>query len=314
MIKLERLCAYEKIVVWGCGKMFVNKYPQLLIQIDYVVDSDKEKQGKEVFGIKIAAPEVLLSEDTKTTAVIICSVYEQEIKQQLETMGGFDVYTPFMIVPDLFGKNDLALSYALFAEDAIIRGMAKRYQLKINHYIDIGANHPYYGNATALFYVEGATGCLVEPNAKYAPILKKYRAHDVVVQAGISSNENDGKDRLYYEIEGMDTRNTFSKQTAELYKENKFAVKESKLSLISLNKLMEEYGEPVDYISIDVEGLEFEILEGFDFEKYNSVIFWNIEKGDIKVKELLLKNGFELAAETLSNWIFVRNGLAREKV
>lgn len=310
MIKLDQLCYnYNKIVVWGCGKTFSNGYTKML-GIDYLVDSDEEKWGKELLGLKIVSPEVLFSENPKTTAVIICSVYEQEIREQLRAQGGqFDVYVPSMIVPNPFEKKDTnlsyALSYALFAEDAIIQGMVKRYQFEINHYIDIGANHPYWGNATILFYLEGASGCLVEPNEDYVPLLKKYRAWDMVIQAGVSSKENDGKNQTYYEVEGLATRNTFSKQVAENYKEDGFTVKEKMLPLISLERIMEEYGKPVDYINIDVEGLEYEIIKDFDFDKYN-VLFWNIEKGDNKVKDLMLENGYELAAETLSNWIFLK--------
>jgi hypothetical protein len=45
-------------------------------------------------------------------------------------------------------------------------------------------------------------------------------------------------------------------------------------------------------------------LNDFDFDKYPVSIFC-IEKGDERVKNLLLEKGFRQAAETPANWIFI---------
>ena len=74
----------------------------------------------------------------------------------------------------------------------------------------------------------------------------------------------------------------------------------------------EEYGEKVNYISIDTEGLEWEILKEFNFEKYDVEIF-NIEKSGDNVKNLLIEKNYKLVMQTISNWIFVKNGLVDEE-
>lgn len=53
-----------------------------------------------------------------------------------------------------------------------------------------------------------------------------------------------------------------------------------------------------------MEGYEYIILNDFDFARYPVSVFC-IEKGDERVKSLLTENGYQLAAETPSNWIFM---------
>lgn len=88
------------------------------------------------------------------------------LKQIREIRKDIKVYLPFMLEErsDNYFEQVSKKSFALFAEDAIIQGISKRYQIPIKHYIDIGANHPILGNATFAFYLNGAKGFLVEPN------------------------------------------------------------------------------------------------------------------------------------------------------
>lgn len=127
------------------------------------------------------------------------------------------------------------------------------------------------------------------------------------------ADKNDNNTELkYYDIEGLDTRNTFSKDIAEHYMKAGFAVKTNTVKLITLEKLIEEYGEKINYINIDIEGLEYDILKNFNFSKYQIEIF-NIEKGDARVKTLMLLHNYELVSETLSNWIFIKKGLIEKE-
>lgn len=303
---------YNKLIVWGGGKYFNNCFTDDL-KIDYIVDSDKNKQGSRCKGILIREPEKILDEDMGKICIIIFSMYWKDIVAQIVDMGiTADVILPLMVEPNSFFRN-CQNSYALFAEDAIINGISKRYNIAVEHYLDVGANHPVYGNATIMFYLNGSSGCLVEPNSKYISKIKKIRPRDVVYNVGLAGTSNDGKECKYYEIEGLDTRNTFSENVAEYYIQKGFSVHTKLVKLISINSLLEDYGQRVNYISIDVEGLEYEILKDFEFDRYGIEIF-NIEKGDIRSKEVIEQHNYELVAETPSNWIFVIAGRVREVI
>ena len=80
----------------------------------------------------------------------------------------------------------------------------------------------------------------------------------------------------------------------------------------SLNAILEEKIDYIpDYISIDVENYEYNILKDFDFEKYQIKIFC-IEKGNDTVKKLMQEKNYMLYAETSANWIFILKNLEKK--
>jgi len=252
---------YKKIIIWGGGNTFLACSMKEL-PIAYIIDSDKKKQGSVIKGLYVEAPDKLLSEDMEKVCIIILSVFWREIVSQIENMRiTAEVLLPSMIEPNPFYKQnyEYGRSYGLFAEDAIIRGISMRYGIDIKHYIDIGANHPVYGNSTYLFYLDGASGCLVEPNSSFIEKIKINRPRDTVWNLGVGSADNDGLMINYYCIGELNTRNTFSEEVAEYYTKQGYEVCSKPVQVISLNSLMNNFGKKVDYINIDVEGYEYEI-------------------------------------------------------
>lgn len=85
-------------------------------------------------------------------------------------------------------------------------------------------------------------------------------------------------------------------------------VRKYKLKTISLNDLLQKYGAPknIDYLSIDTEGSEFDILNAFNFEKYKfKVITVEILSNKKKIHNLLSLNGYKNIFSNISgfdNW------------
>jgi FkbM family methyltransferase len=76
---------------------------------------------------------------------------------------------------------------------------------------------------------------------------------------------------------------------------------------ISLNDLLKKYNAPrhIDYISIDTEGSEFEILSTFDFNEYTFGVITcehNFTSNREKVNDLLAKNGYKRKCENVSGF------------
>jgi hypothetical protein len=69
------------------------------------------------------------------------------------------------------------------------------------------------------------------------------------------------------------------------------------ISTISLNDLLDKYNAPkeIDYLSIDTEGSEFEILNAFDFSEHKFKIITcehNFTQMRESIYSLLTKNGY----------------------
>ena len=74
---------------------------------------------------------------------------------------------------------------------------------------------------------------------------------------------------------------------------------------ISLNDLLQTHNAPknIDYLSIDTEGTEFEILNAFDFSKYSIKIITvehNFTSKREEIFELLSRNGYNRVFKEIS--------------
>ena len=75
---------------------------------------------------------------------------------------------------------------------------------------------------------------------------------------------------------------------------------------VSLNDLLSQNGAPkrIDFLSLDTEGSELEILETFDFDTWDVrliVVEHNFTEARQKIYDLLTSKGYERRLETLSD-------------
>jgi len=83
--------------------------------------------------------------------------------------------------------------------------------------------------------------------------------------------------------------------------------KEYQVSTISLNDLLIKYNAPkeIDYLSVDTEGSEYEILKNFNFKEYSvKVITVEHNFSDMRneILKLLSKNGYKRVLTSISKW------------
>lgn len=212
-------------------------------------------------------------------------------------------------------------SFAQAGEDRILDFLFGSMGIRKISYIDIGANDPVFCNNTYLFYTRKCRGILVEPDPVFNNVLKKMRPRDTVVEAAISDEA--GQAELY--IFDEPSVNTLSKEEADLrLASGRYKLKSvTKIPLLTIGNIIIKHlqNKTPDLISLDVEGVDYAVLQAFDFEKY-PVPVWIVEtceysENHIKPKvnniiELMTGKGYFVYADTYINTIFVHTKWFRE--
>lgn len=170
------------------------------------------------------------------------------------------------IIRNLLGiKNDTDY-YSQAGEDAIV-SKTFNYVLPIKNgvYVDIGSYHPFRHSNTYILYKAGWRGINIDPRPGSKALFDKYRSKDINIEAGIASANGE---MTYYMLDEKSTMNTFSKENlVELGLFHK--VKRTfDIPVYGLSSLLSKYPEikHIDYLNIDAEGFEMEILKGIDFK------------------------------------------------
>lgn len=202
------------------------------------------------------------------------------------------------------------VSYSQTGEDLIILDLLKVELGKKNiSYMDIGANEPRFLNNTYLMYKNGARGILVEPNIKLCKKLKKYRKKDIVLNCGVAAEHG----KLTYYMMDSDKINSFSKEEIEEYiKLGHELLGQQDIEVFTINEILEKHGR-VDFLSIDVEGLDFEILKALNYKDYGPIVicvetqeYGGGKRNDFdEINQFLFGKGYMIYADTMLNTIYV---------
>jgi FkbM family methyltransferase len=151
-------------------------------------------------------------------------------------------------------------------------------------------------------------GVVAEPLKRFLKKLKSSRK--VKIETDLVYSVSDKK-ILFREV--LNTENSSALfSTINSYTSNDFhsqqrkICKSYKLNTIKLNDLLIKHNSPkiIDYLSIDTEGSEFEILKKVNFKKYKFRVITcehNYSKKQKKIYKLLISNGYKRVLEEISN-------------
>jgi len=201
-------------------------------------------------------------------------------------------------------------SFAQHGEDLIIDKLLN-YKKK-GVYVDIGAYDPTRFSNTKKFYLRGWRGINIDPNITNYQKFVKSRPDDINLNIGVGNSN----DKLTFYNFIPETLSTFSKLTAELQIKEGYLLAETKK--IQVNKLRDvlnklNFSKKIDFISIDTEGFELEVLNGNDWTKFRPVLIC-IESVKHSKKELnnhqgiihkfIINKGYKLAFNNGLNSIY----------
>ena len=186
----------------------------------------------------------------------------------------------------LFKKNKYRkISYSYGSVDLLLEHIFKNQSHGI--YIDVGCQHPVMNNNTYLLYKKGWNGINIDLDKKNIDLFNFYRKRDLNINFAISSRESERELFFYHDKSAI---NTLEKSVANYQKAQ---VKEIKMvKTKTLNSIIEnsKFNDlTIDFISIDVEGHELDVIKGFDLKKYKPKVVI-IEFLDLSLKKLEIKN------------------------
>jgi len=168
--------------------------------------------------------------------------------------------------------------------------------LSMNLVFDIGANS---GQNIDLFKSKFKKVIAFEPNPKlYESLLNYFSDENVIVDNRALSNKEEIKE---FRISNMDVLSTFSEdwinngRFAGHYKWNEFV----EVQTTTLNSIINEFGIP-DYIKIDVEGYEYEVLLSFSMLLENTIISFEWSEEQKEKIESILKHLSDLGYTNFS--------------
>ena len=224
----------------------------------------------------------------------------------------FDIKKIKNFIRNKVGSNSNKI-YSQGGEDIILAEAIG--EKKIGFYIDIGAHHPSRFSNTYMFYKRGWNGINIDPLPGSMKIFDKKRPRDINLEIAISGQR---ETKTYYMFRES-ALNTFSKEVAECREKetNYRVIEQRKIKTFPLVEVLDKHIEKyckIDFMNVDVEGLDLDVLKSNDWEKYPVeyllVESLNLILEDVKKDPtyMYLKNqGYKLIAKTLRTYIFKKS-------
>lgn len=178
-----------------------------------------------------------------------------------------------------FGRG-VHRSYSQSGEDLLVAGLLSGVEKGV--YVDVGAYHPIQYSNTYSLYKKGWSGFVIEPNEQFRSLYRFFRTRDHFLNVGVG--EKSGVADYYMFSDGA--YNTFDAKEADLRKKQNYPkfLGTKNLPVLPLSNVFKENAiDHVDFLSIDVEGLDVMVLESHDWSFFPKVIV--IEDNTLKTEE-----------------------------
>ena len=212
-------------------------------------------------------------------------------------------------------------SYSQEGEDMILKRLFEKQEK--GFYVDVGAHHPKRFSNTYYFYKKGWNGINIDAMPNSMKLFNKIRPRDINIEKPIS----DEKQILTYYAFNEPALNGFSKELSDsrVKEENNYhIIFEKDIETSTLEEVLDinlPRNQEIDFLSIDVEGLDFMVLKSNNFEKYKPKVILieilgsslsDIDNNEISI--LLKKFNYLIYAKAVNTVIFIEKDFLEEKL
>lgn len=185
---------------------------------------------------------------------------------------------------------------------------------KNGFFVDVGAHHPIYLSNTYRFYLRGWHGINIDAMPGSMEVFNRIRPLDINLETPVSDKE----ETLTYYIFNEPALNTFSAEEANrkngsgIYR----IVRTEQLKTSPLGKILDKHlvtDQRIDFLSIDVEGMDLKVLVSNNWEKYRpTLVLIESLNSDCDISEVstdpvnifMKQTGYYLVAKTLNTLIY----------
>jgi FkbM family methyltransferase len=201
-------------------------------------------------------------------------------------------------------------SYSQEGEDIVLERFLEH--RSSGFYVDVGAHHPRKFSNTYRLYLRGWRGLNIDANPGSMRLFQHVRPEDINIEAAVSSAPQE----LTYYIFNEPALNTFKKDLALERVGAAYSIaKEVNITTKPLWQLLDPHvpaNTSIDLLTVDVEGLDFDVLRSNDWTRY-SPEFILVECLDAlslqettsdPVAQLLSEHHYSIVAKTMSTVLF----------
>jgi FkbM family methyltransferase len=205
-------------------------------------------------------------------------------------------------------------SYSQEGEDMILRRIFE--PQRTGFYVDVGAHHPRRFSNTYFFYRRGWSGINLDPMPGSMKGFRRQRPRDINLEIAVGSASR----RSPYFLFNEPALNGFDPEIARLrdaspgrYK----IVQRLELTARPLGAILDEFlpaGTSIDFLNVDVEGLELEVLRSNDWGRYRPRVLLVEAVGSTwsPLHAFLTGHGYVLYAKTVRTLIYLSDPKAAQ--
>lgn len=163
--------------------------------------------------------------------------------------------------------NFAQLTFSQNGEDVMLSNMFSR--SRKGFFIDVGAHHPFRFSNTYLLYRQGWSGINIDALPGTKKLFEQYRPRDITIEMGVS----DVPGSLTYWSFEEPAYNTFEKDLAEERSTTGVSrlIKKTLIQALPLRDILSDYihgSQPIDFLTVDVEGFDLKVLRSNDWNRY----------------------------------------------
>jgi FkbM family methyltransferase len=168
-----------------------------------------------------------------------------------------------------FSSGFIQKSYSQEGEDMILRRIFQNQ--RNGFYVDVGAHHPKRFSNTYHFYQNGWKGINIDCNPHSMMLFRMRRPKDVNLELAIS----DKFEKLTYHAFDESAINTFEPNLQGGVTCGYTLLKKTEMESVTLDYVLSRYlreNQAIDFLSIDVEGMDLKVLKSNNWNRYRPKI------------------------------------------